>query len=112
MTSPLKNFDSSPFLHKKYSKHIIEVCNNKILSKTSFISSLPEILDSKSKKIELQIILKGLEGIEILEWAHLKKLRAFKFYNLKKYDKCFEILAEILSGIEEINENDEEVLIF
>jgi len=52
--------------------------------------------------------MKGLDVIEILEWANLKKLRALKFYNMKKYDKSFEILAEILSGIEEIDENEEE----
>ena len=72
-------------------------------------SSLHDLLPLNPQKIEINTVIKGLDAIEILEWANLKKLRAFKFYNLKKYDKSFEILREILSGIEEIDENEEEV---
>lgn len=61
----------------------------------------------------MKTVLKGLDSLEILEWGHLKKNRAFKLYNSKKYDKSFEILTEIISGMEEINENeDEEVKIW
>ena len=67
------------------------------------------MLNVKGKKVELKTILKGLDPVEILEWAHLKMLRAFKFYHHRKFDKAFELLTEILTGIEEINENEEEV---
>ena len=108
MTSPLKNFDTSPFLHKKY---MSQLKNNlkKSLSNRNILSSLHDVLNVKAKKVELKTVLKGLDAIEILEWAHLKKLRAFKFYALKNFEKSFEILSEILSGLEEVNENEEEV---
>lgn len=67
-----------------------------------------EIIDNKKQSNGLKTVLKGLDVSEVLEWAIFKKNRAFKLYLLKKYDKSFQILSEVLTGIEDIDENEDE----